>query len=120
MSVEIIIRSPSDEGEWESGTHTGAANNMALVCQNNTQQLIDDTQALFKLWDAYMTNWAYTTKIFTRNAAEKTSLAFLMEYGSELTQAVIAESNDEPPDDEALRDWFCWLHRHMKYLKQYP
>lgn len=114
----INTRSPSEEGEWETGTFSHAANDLALMCMT-WGDFMPQLDTLFSSWDAHMTKWAHTTKSLTKAEAEKASLAFLLEFGATLLDDARTERNSEETETpDEIRDWFCWLHRHMKETKQ--
>ena len=122
--MEIIKHSPSKEGDFMCGCHFRNSDEYALVCSNDGGIMVEIV-ILVRLWDVYLKSWIKSKAIATKSEVELESLKYLLQYAGHILEQTKKAVNSCKPDEDKItlnpnetRDWFCWLHRHIIYIKK--
>jgi len=121
----MIKRPPSECGEFETGCFTFDANNLALIADTTSEYHKDISDELCPMWNAALSEYQRREFVTDRRRMETFSLGWLLTNAVALYHRVAADAaqaHDNPADKyeqltvhdrDTIRDWFCWLHRHL-------
>ena len=106
-------RDPTDDkGEYETGCYYAESNNMAL-CAGSDSRWYEVALKHCQAWTEHVRGLVMPSAV-AGESMRLPAFAWLLANCGDLYDLAFQASCETKVDDEAKRDWFCWLYRWMR------